>query len=100
MVYELAMQIYTFINTTVGHELLICFYVDDGLVAADNEEDLTCVLAELRKEFKVTLTSLSIFLRLQYEQHNASSIAIMQEAYTKMILEIQSVRLQQNSYAV
>ncbi len=76
-----------FVNTSAGHKLLVCLYVDDGFIAAEDQQDLTHFLTELQSEFKVTLTSSSTFLGLQYERLEDGSIAVTQEAYTKKVLE-------------
>ncbi|GBM55333.1 Retrovirus-related Pol polyprotein from transposon TNT 1-94 [Araneus ventricosus] len=47
-----------------GRKLLIVLYVDVGLVAATNQEDLDNFLKELKPRFKVYIGEVSCFLRL------------------------------------
>ncbi|GBL93534.1 Retrovirus-related Pol polyprotein from transposon RE1 [Araneus ventricosus] len=48
-----------------GRKLLIVLYVDDGLVAATNQEDLDNFLKELKPRFKVFIGEVTCFLGLK-----------------------------------
>ncbi len=76
-----------FYNAAEEHKLLIALYVDDGLVAAKNDEDLQRFLSDLKSQFEVTVSSSSCFLGLQYSQLDDGSIVINQESYTKKVLQ-------------
>ncbi len=74
-----------FYNTAEGHKLLVALYVDDGLVASQNAEDMQQFLLELFSEFSVTVSPASCFLGLQIQQHS-DSVFINQQHYTRQLL--------------
>jgi len=76
-----------FFNSSDGHKLLIALYVDDGLVAAQNADDLTKFLSELQSEFCVTVSPASCFLGLQIKQLQDGPITVSQENYANKVLE-------------
>jgi len=80
-----------FFNSSDGHKLLIALYVDDGLVAAQNANDLTKFMSELQSEFCVTVSPASCFLGLQIKQLQDGSITISQENYANEVLEMFSM---------
>ncbi|GBM45249.1 hypothetical protein AVEN_140141-1 [Araneus ventricosus] len=61
--------------------------VDDGLVAATNQEDLENFLIELKTRFKVYIGEVSCFLGLEIEHQKDGSIEISQKAHEKNILQ-------------
>jgi hypothetical protein len=63
-----------FFNTTEDHKLIIVLYVDDGLVAYQNETDFEMLIADLKAELQVTVSSASCFLGLQMNQAQDGSI--------------------------
>lgn len=70
-----------------GHKLIIALYVDDGLVAAQNDDDLNMFLSELCSEFCVTVSPAGCFLGLQIRQLEDGSVTVSQENYIKKILQ-------------
>jgi hypothetical protein len=75
-----------FFNTTEGHKLIIVLYVDDSLDAYLNETDFEILIANLKAEFQVIVSSALWFLGLQINQEQDGSIAVTQENYMKHIL--------------
>lgn len=69
-----------------NRKILLVLYVDDGLVAATNPEDLKLVISELKTEFKIVEKKADYFLGLEIEK-SAGKIKIHQTAYAKKILE-------------
>lgn len=72
---------------TEGKKLLITLYVDDGLVAATDEDLANSFLNDLRKRLKITTKPASYYLGLQIVRDNDGSVFINQEAYARKILE-------------
>ena len=70
-----------------GHRIFVVLYVDDGLVAWENSEDVERLIDDLQSEFKITTLSASNFLGLQIITLPDGSISINQAEYTKKILE-------------
>lgn len=66
--------------------IIMALYVDDGLVAATDPQDLKIFLQDLSKEFKITSQKASYFLGLEIEQTD-DYITINQQAFAKKILE-------------
>lgn len=76
-----------YIRERNNRKILVTLYVDDGLVAATNEEDLEEFLEEIKKDFKITIKEAKYFLGLEIEKNENGDIKISQKAYTKKILE-------------
>jgi transposase InsO family protein len=72
--------------TSKDRKLLIALYVDDGLVAAQNQSHLSRFLEELKAHFEITVSPVSNFLGLQVTQHDNGSVFVCQEDYTKKML--------------
>lgn len=67
--------------------IILAIYVDDGLIAAKNNNTADILLGELGKEFKIIIEELKVFLSLQIKIQSDGSITINQMAYTKKLLE-------------
>jgi hypothetical protein len=65
--------------------LTVALYVDDGLVAAQTDEDLGCFITDLKSQFSVTASS--CFLGLQISRLPDGSVVACQESYTKKLLQ-------------
>lgn len=67
--------------------IILAIYIDDGLIAAQNQYSINELLAELTKEFEITHGKIDLFLGLQIEKNPDDSIFLHQSAYTKRIIE-------------
>lgn len=76
-----------YIRKNNGHKLVLVLYVDDGLIAATNPEELKTFLLKLKTEFKITTTEATYFLGLQIDKQEDGGIKITQESYAHRILE-------------
>lgn len=76
-----------FFNSAKGHKLLLALYVDDGLVAAQDVNDLELFLSELRNQFSITVASASCFIGLIIKQDDDGSVFINQAHYVRRLLE-------------
>ena len=70
-----------------GRKLLIALYVDDGLVAYQETNEMLQFLSELETEFRVTYAPATCFLCLEIEQQNDGSIFINQAQYVRRLLD-------------
>ncbi|UYV78997.1 hypothetical protein LAZ67_17000580, partial [Cordylochernes scorpioides] len=75
-----------FFRKTNDHLLIIAIYVDDGIIAGTNEQEIKEFL-ELMFSFKITSEPLNYFLGIEIERQPDGSIFINQKAYIKRILE-------------
>lgn len=75
-----------FIRESNGLKLILVLYVDDGLIAASDKEDLKKFLQDLQAEFKITSKDASYFLGVEIKQ-TEKGVKISQEAYAKKILQ-------------
>ena len=64
--------------------IIMALYVDDGLVAATDHQELKIFLQDLSKEFKITSQKASYFLGLEIEQTD-DRIKINQQAFARKI---------------
>ncbi|UYV76010.1 hypothetical protein LAZ67_13002124 [Cordylochernes scorpioides] len=76
-----------FFRKTNDHLLIIAIYVDDGIIAGTNEQEIKEFLDELMFSFKITSEPLNYFLGIEIERQPDGSIFINQKAYIKRILE-------------
>lgn len=76
-----------FIREEGGKKLLVALYVDDGLIAATDEEDSRKFINELKLKFKITSKPASYFLGLEIEHLEDGSVKIGQEAYATKVLQ-------------
>ncbi|UYV70787.1 hypothetical protein LAZ67_8000616 [Cordylochernes scorpioides] len=76
-----------FFRKTNYHLLIIAIYVDDGIIAGTNEQEIKEFLDELMFSFKITSEPLNYFFGIEIERQQDGSIFINQKAYIKIILE-------------
>ncbi|GFY63125.1 putative polyprotein [Trichonephila inaurata madagascariensis] len=61
-------------------------YVDDGLIAATDQQVLEMFIKKLKTKFKISV-EVSCFLGLEIEHHKGNSITISQKGYARKILK-------------
>ncbi|GFU83036.1 retrovirus-related Pol polyprotein from transposon TNT 1-94 [Trichonephila clavipes] len=76
-----------YIRERKGRKLLIVLYVDDGLIAATDQQDSEMFIKELKTKFKISVGKVSCFLGLEIEHHKDNSITINQKGYARKILK-------------
>ncbi|GFW22686.1 copia protein [Trichonephila clavipes] len=76
-----------YIQERKGRKLLILLYVDDGLIAATDQQDSEMFIKELKTKFKISVGEASCFLGLEIEHHKDNSITISQKGYARKILK-------------
>jgi transposase InsO family protein len=67
--------------------LLLALYVDDGLLAATDMQDLNLFISRMKAEFEITVKEAAYFLGIEIEKLPEGSIKISQTGYTRRILE-------------
>lgn len=72
--------------TNKTQDVFFALYVDDGLLAAQDDHVLTSIITVMKEEFKVTVGKAEYFVGLQIER-TSSQIFLHQQAYTKRILQ-------------
>ena len=70
-----------------GKKLLLALYVDDGLLAASDMQDLNSFIEQMKAEFEITVTDASYFLGIEINSQADGSMKISQSAYARRILE-------------
>lgn len=76
-----------FIRHKGNIKMIIAIYVDDGLIAANDKNEIDLVISYLKNNFEVKVLDVKCFLGIQVEQFEDGSIRIYQEAYAKKILQ-------------
>lgn len=71
-----------------GRKFIVVIYVDDGLMAATDSDEIDLFLEELQRKFKITAGSVDCFLGMQIKRENDGSISINQKTYTSKILDL------------
>ena len=67
--------------------LIIGIYVDDGIMLAENQEEIQKVMSQLRKRFEVHSVGSSAFLGFQIYRGTAGEIILHQASYISAILK-------------
>lgn len=67
--------------------MLLTLFVDDGLVAASDNQLADEFLMTLKRKLKITTKPASYYLGMEINQAKDGTIVIHQEAYTKKVLE-------------
>ena len=68
-------------------KILIGLFVDDGIVAFTDNDELQKFQRELEAEFRITAKPATYFLGIEINQQSDGSIKISQGAYTRKVLE-------------
>lgn len=76
-----------FVRQKGGSKIFFVLYVDDGLIAAHNEQELQQFVNDLKEEFKITAKPASFYLGLEINPGENDSIRVSQAHYTQKILE-------------
>lgn len=71
---------------TAGNDMIVCLYVDDGLICCKSDEKMQRLIKDLKKEFKITTSDVSCFVGLEIEQHK-DQIIVHQRGYIRRMLE-------------
>ena len=66
--------------------MILVLYVDDGLLAADDKDDLDVFIKELQSEFKIVSKDADYFLGIEKKRQDGK-IKIDQKSYTERILQ-------------
>lgn len=75
-----------FVSNKNGKKLVLGLFIDDGIIAATDKEDITNLLAYLTKTFEIRVLTADYFLGFEIDQKQNGSIFLSQKAYTKKIL--------------
>lgn len=75
-----------YIRERNGKKILLVVYVDDGLAAATDTQDLEEFLDELKSEFKIVSSKAECFLGLEIKKQE-NGLKISQQGYATRILE-------------
>lgn len=67
--------------------MVLAIYVDDGLIAAENEEAILPVIDHLKKEFEIKVFETKCFLGLEIDQRPDGSIHVNQQSYALKVLD-------------
>ncbi|GBM08702.1 hypothetical protein AVEN_52775-1 [Araneus ventricosus] len=76
-----------YIRDKDGKKLIVCLYVDDGLVAATDLQESEKFIDDLNSRFKITTKQANYFLGLEMHHFEDESIKINQQAYAKRVLQ-------------
>ena len=66
---------------------MLALYVDDGIVAATDECELSDLVQKLKSEIKIVTKPATYFLGTEISQRSDGSVKISQAAYTRKLLD-------------
>ena len=68
--------------------LIVCIYVDDGLVISNSEKLLSACITHLKQKFELTVQQPTTFVGIQIERDRKKQTILMhQKAYLRRVLE-------------
>lgn len=67
--------------------MILAIYIDDGLIAAEDDEDIGKLIEQLQSEFEMKVFDVHVFLGLEIHQLDDFSVHINQASYTKKVLK-------------
>jgi hypothetical protein len=76
-----------FVRQTGSTKMFFVLYVDDGLIAANDEQELQQFIDDLGRKFKITAKPASFFLGLEINREEDGSVRVSQTHYTEKLLE-------------
>lgn len=76
-----------FVKEKGKQKMFFVLYVDDGLVAFKDDQQLQNLLKDVKRKFKITSKSASYFLGMEIERKEDGSFHIGQPLYTEKLLE-------------
>ena len=75
-----------YIRNLNGRKLILVLYVDDGLIASSNKEDVEQFITDLKKSFQISCSEAKFYLGLEIAQEK-DGIKITQKGYIEKILK-------------
>ena len=75
-----------YIRNRNGRKLILVLYVDDGLIASSNKEDVEQFITDLKKSFQISCSEAKFYLGLEIAQEK-DGIKITQKGYIEKILK-------------
>lgn len=75
-----------YINNNNGNKIILAIYIDDGLVAANNEEQIIPLLEYLKKEFEIKVFDTKSYLGLEINRLGDGGFLLHQSGYAKRVL--------------
>lgn len=76
-----------FVRQRGRKKMFFVLYVDDGLIAGDEEQEIYEFINDLNKEFKITSKPASYYLGLEITREKDGSVRLGQTHYTEKLLE-------------
>lgn len=74
-----------FVKKTEEETLILCIYVDDGMIFGDNDKSIDLVIDHLQRKFEVKVIEAGCFLGIEINRLNDGSIFIHQTAYARKV---------------
>lgn len=76
-----------YIRNRNENKLIVVIYVDDGLVAGSNQEDINEFLSQMESEFEIKKGNFEYFLGVSIMKLQDGSLFLSQKTYARKILE-------------
>lgn len=75
-----------FISRNGQRKIVLGIFIDDGIIAATDERDISNLIEHLTKQFEIRVLDAKYFIGLEIDQRMDGSIHVSQHAYTKKVL--------------
>lgn len=75
-----------FVGSIAGRKFFLAIWIDDGLVAATTDQDISELILFLQREFAIKVADGSFFVGLQINRLSDGSIHLNQSTYAKKVL--------------
>lgn len=76
-----------FVRRNKQSQTILAIYVDDGLIASNDDKEVQAIVAHLKREFEIKDFEAKCFLGFEIEHRTDGSIRIHQAAYAKRFID-------------
>lgn len=75
-----------FVSQNDNRKIVLGIFIDDGIIAATDERDISNLIEHLTKHFEIRVLDAKYFIGLEIDQKLDGSIHVSQRAYAKKVL--------------
>lgn len=75
-----------FAKTDEKNTVILCIYVDDGMIFGDSDDIINQIIGHLKQKFEIKVVNAGCFLGIEIDRLSDGSIFIHQKAYARKVI--------------